>query len=267
MSKKLLFNLSLLMFFVSCNTSKDNLTYFSNLNNNITSGAIASGNYEMKIVPDDELIITITSLVPEATAQFNTPMTNVATRGTVSASQQGALTTYIVDKDGYIMMPVLGKVKVAGLTTSQIAENIKAEVGKTVTDPYVRVQLTNFRINVLGEVNAPGPKSTTKTKYSLIDAITDAGDLTEYGRRDNVLLIREENGQRIYHRINLNDTEILSSPYYYLRQNDVVYVEPNSVKKSNSKFNQDNSYKLSVISTIVSATSVIASLAIVLLSK
>ena len=254
------------LFLASCSTSKDNLTYFANLGNQ-TSGAIPSGNYELKIIPDDELIITVTSLVPEATAQFNTPMTNIATRSAASPTQQSSLMTYVVDRDGYIMMPVLGKIKVAGLTTAQISDVITKEVGKSVTDPYVRVQLMNFRVNVLGEVHSPGPKTTNKKRYSIIDAITDAGDLTVYGRRDNVLLIREENGERIYHRINLNDTEVLSSPYFYLQQNDVVYVEPNDVKKSNSKFNQDNSYKLSVISTVVSAASVIASLAIVLIAK
>lgn len=266
MTKSLFTFIALCLSLASCSTSKDNLTYFANLGKQ-TSGAIPSGNYELKIIPDDELIITVTSLVPEATAQFNTPMTNIATRSAASPTQQFSLMTYVVDRDGYIMMPVLGKIKVAGLTTAQISDVITKEVGKSVTDPYVRVQLMNFRVNVLGEVHSPGPKTTNKKRYSIIDAITDAGDLTVYGRRDNVLLIREENGERIYHRINLNDTEVLSSPYFYLQQNDVVYVEPNDVKKSNSKFNQDNSYKLSVISTIVSAASVIASLAIVLIAK
>ena len=193
----------------SCSTSKDNLTYFSNLGNQ-TSGSIPSGNYELKIIPDDELVIMVTSLVPEATAQFNLPMTNIATRSAVSPTQQSSLMTYVVDRDGYIMMPVLGKIKVAGLTTAQISDVITKEVSKSVTDPYVRVQLMNFRVNVLGEVHSPGPKSTTKKQYSIIDAITDAGDLTVYGRRDNVLLIREENGQRVYHRINLSAKKVVN---------------------------------------------------------
>ena len=266
MSNKILSILICIAFLTSCSTSKENLTYFANLKDQ-TSGEIASGNFQMKIIPDDELIITVTSLVPEATAQFNVPMTNIATRAALSPSQMGSLTTYVVDSEGCIMMPVLGKIKVAGLTTSQIEEKIKAEVSKTVTDPYVRVQLTDLRINVLGEVNTPGPKTTVKKQYTILDAISDAGDLTAYGRRDNVLLIREENGKHVYHRLNLNDAAVLSSPYFYLQQNDVVYVEPNEVQKSNSKYNQHNSYKLSVISTIVSAVSVVASLAIVLISK
>ena len=198
-----------IVFLTSCSTSKDNLTYFSNLGSQ-TSGTIPSGNYELKIIPDDELVITVTSLVPEATAQFNLPMTNIATRSAVSPTQQSSLMTYVVDRDGYIMMPVLGKIKVAGLTTAQISDVITKEVSKSVTDPYVRVQLMNFRVNVLGEVHAPGPKSTNKKQYSIIDAITDSGDLTVYGRRDNVLLIREENGQRVYHRINLSAKKVVN---------------------------------------------------------
>ena len=198
-----------IVFLTSCSTSKDNLTYFSNLGTQ-TSGSIPSGNYELKIIPDDELVITVTSLVPEATAQFNLPMTNIATRSAVSPTQQSSLMTYIVDRDGYIMMPVRGKIKVAGLTTAQISDVITKEVSKSVTDPYVRVQLMNFRVNVLGEVHAPGPKSTNKKQYSIIDAITDSGDLTVYGRRDNVLLIREENGQRVYHRITLSAKKVVN---------------------------------------------------------
>lgn len=267
MYSKLVSLLICIFVLTSCSTSKENLTYFSNLDQNATSGSLPSGNYELKVIPDDELIIIVTSVVPEATAQFNVPLTNISSRGITTPSQQPSLTTYVVDNDGNIMMPVIGKVKVAGLTTSQIEDKLKVEIGKTVTDPYVKVQLTNFRINVLGEVNAPGPKSTTKKRYSILDAITDAGDLSPYGRRDNVLLIREENSQHVYHRLNLNDAAVLSSPYFYLQQNDVVYVEPNDVRKANSRFNQDNSYKLSVISTIVSAASVVASLAIVLIAK
>ena len=131
----------------------------------------------------------------------------------------------------------------------------------------MRVQLVNFRINVLGEVKNPGAISVKKERYSLLDALADAGDLTEYGERSNVMLIREVDGKRIYHRLNLNNSEVLSSPYFYLQQNDVVYVEPNEIRRENAKYNQNNSYKISVVSTIVSACSVIASLIIALTVK
>jgi polysaccharide export outer membrane protein len=252
----------------SCSTQKEQLTYFEGLGTQQTTGVIDGGSYEVKIIPDDELVITITSVVPEATAQYNvTPMAIARRSEATESKQQQSFLTYVVDKNGEIMLPVIGKIKAAGLTTSQLCSAIKAEVEKTVKDPYVRVQLANFRINVLGEVSTPGAIQVTNERYTILDALADAGDLTPYGKRENVLLIREENGQHIYHRINLNDTEILSSPYFYLQQNDVIYVEPNEIKKANSRYNQDNGYKLSVISTVVSAVSVIASLTIALFSK
>ena len=171
MTKSLFTFITLCLSLASCSTSRDNLTYFTNLGNQ-PPGAIPSGNYELKIIPDDELVITVTSLVPEATAQFNTPMTNIATRSAMSPTQQSSLMTYVVDRDGYIMMPVLGKIKVAGLTTAQISDVITKEVSKSVTDPYVRVQLMNFRVNVLGEVHSPGPKSTNKATSPYTAAAT-----------------------------------------------------------------------------------------------
>lgn len=250
----------------SCSTTKNDISYFTNIGTS-ESGAITPGSYEIKIIPDDELIITVSSLVPEATAVYNTPMANVATRNTTTPTTVGSLLTYVVDQNGDIMMPILGKLHVSGLTTKEISSMITKEVEKTVKDPYVRVQLLNFRINVLGEVNSPGVQTIGTERYTIMDAIAASGDLTIYGQRNNILLIREENGQNTYHRLNLNDVNILSSPYYYLQQNDVIYVEPNKIRKDNSKFNSNNNYKLSVISTCVSAAAVVSSMVIALCIK
>lgn len=252
----------------SCSSSKESLTYFSNLSPEQTSGTIEGGSYEITIIPDDELVITVTSLTPDATAPYNAPLAAISNRAEKQeATRQQTLQTYIVDQNGYISMPIIGKIKAAGLTTNQLCKQITDKVAQNVIDPYVRVQLLNYRVNVLGEVKSPGAIKVVKERYSILDALAEAGDLTPYGRRENVLLIREENGQRVYHRLNLNDAATLSSPYFYLRQNDVVYVEPNNVLQSNSRYSQDNGYKLSVISTIVSAASVIASLAIAIFIK
>ena len=172
-----------------------------------------------------------------------------------------------MDKAGDIDFPIIGKVKVQGLTTQQIKDKLVELISKDVDDPIVRVELMNFRVNVLGEVQRPGAVSVKRERYSVLDALADAGDLTEFGERSNVLLIREENGVKIYHRLNLNEASVLSSPYFYMQQNDVIYVEPNEIRKDNSKYNQNNAFKLSVISTIVSACSVIASLVIALTVK
>ena len=140
-------------------------------------------------------------------------------------------------------------------------------MAEKVKDPYVRVQLTGYGVNVMGEVNAPRRVYIGKEKITLLEVLTLAGDLTQYARRDNVLVIRTVDGKRTYQRLNLQDSSIFSSPYFYMQQDDVVYVEPNKIKIDNSKYNQFNAYKLTMVSTIVSMASVIASLVIALTVK
>lgn len=252
---------------VSCSSSKESLTYFEDIDSVLGANGLGSNEYSVKVVPDDELKIVITSQIQEATAPYNLPMANYVTATELTSKNTPAIQTYVVDKNGYITMPILGDIKVAGKTTDEISKEIKSLVEKDVKDPYVVVAFCGFRVNVLGEVKAPGAKMVTKERYSILDAIADAEDLTEYGKRENVLLIREEDGVKKTVRLNLNDAKLLESPYFYLQQNDVVYVEPNKIKKDNSKYNQNNAFKMTVVSTVVSALSVIASLVIALTVK
>ncbi|MBQ2046348.1 MAG: polysaccharide biosynthesis/export family protein [Muribaculaceae bacterium] len=268
--RKIITNISLLLLSIvavsSCSSYKTSLPYFEDIRDSI-SGEFNQGDYGIKIIPDDELLITVTSMVPEATAMYNLSLSNPATRDGVLKSTQPQQQTYIVDVNGDIQFPVLGKLRVAGMSTQELTQELTSRISKDVDNPVVRVQLVNFRINVLGEVKHPGAISVNKERYSILDALADAGDLTEYGERSNVLLIREIDGKRIFQRMNLNSSTLLTSPYFYLQQNDVVYVEPNEIRRENAKYNQNNSYKISVVSTIVSACSVIASLVIALLVK
>lgn len=250
----------------SCSSSKTVLPYFTDITT-VPEGEFEAGNYSPEIKPDDELLITITSSVPEATGHYNLPMSNPATRDNMLGYSSPQQQTYIVSSNGDITMPILGDVHVAGLTTEQIKDKITAMVRKDVSDAIVRVQLINFQIIVAGEVSRPSRLRVNRERFSILDAISEAGDLTPYGERSNILLVREENGKRVFHHLNLNSSDILSSPYFYLQQNDYVYVEPNKIRESNAKYNQDNAFKLQVISTIVSASSVIASLVIALTVK
>ena len=251
-----------------CKTATENiLSYFRNLGDS-PSGVMPQGmGYDIKIVPQDELSIIVSSSVPEATAMFNQPQANTATRGEMSTQAMPRLQSYVVNKDGDIVMPVIGKLNVVGKTTREIEQMIFARVSQTVKDPFVRVELLGFYVNVMGEVKTPQRIHVETERFTLLDALSAAGDLTEYGERSDVMVIREENGKQTYHRMNLADSNIFSSPYFYLQQNDVVYVEPNQIRIDNSKYNQNNAYKLTVISTIVSAASVIASLVIAMAVK
>lgn len=251
----------------SCSTAKRSpLPYFEDIQQTAEL-TVDTDNYSPKIEPDDELFIMVTSRIPGATAAYNLPMQNPGMRQELLKSVTPQQQTYIVDSKGDILFPVLGKVHVAGLTTMQLADELTRLIGADVEDPEVYVRLVNFKVNVAGEVRQPGQLTVTNERFSILDALSAAGDLTEFGERDRVLLVREEDGKRTAHRLNLNSSDLLTSPYFYLKQNDYVYVEPNQIRVDNSKYNTNNAYKVTVISTIVSACSVVASLVIALTVK
>lgn len=257
----------LAMFLASCSSSRSNLTYFEDIDSSYEV-AVNTSNYSPKIAVDDELSILVTSLSPLASAQYNLVQTNEATRDDdLIVSTTPRLQTYIVSPSGTIDMPVIGTISVAGMTVEQLKQKLVDIISKDVEDPTVVVRMINFHVNVAGEVKEPGSQKVTSQRYSVLDALTAAGDLTEYGERTNVLIIREENGKRTAHRIDLTSADVLTSPYFYLQQNDYVYVTPNKIRQDNSKYNQNSAFKLSVTSTIVSGCSVIASLIIALAIK
>ena len=251
---------------LSCTPGKNNtLAYFKNLGD-APSGTLPNpqGSYPMRVQPDDELLITITSVVPEATAAYNLPMDNPATRSNLRTTTQPRSQTYIVDDGGYIMMPILGRMLVKGKTLNEITAEITELVSQNVKDPLVRVDFVNFSVDVMGEVRAPQRVYSGHQHFTVLDALAQCGDLTEFGKRDRVYVIRTEDNKRTYERLDLTNSDVFNSPYFYLKQNDVIYVEPNQIRIDNSKYNQNNAFKLSVISTVVSSVSVIASLIIAL---
>ncbi len=255
-----------ILMLTGCGARKNQLAYFKDLPTDVSEVVVESDidDYSLKIVPDDELLITVTSLEPTATSMFNLPMANIAQRGEQQVTGNVAMQTYIVDGEGDIRFPMLGNIHVAGMTTKQLTDYLIEKISPEVETPMIRVEIINFAVNVLGDVKVPGRYTLKKESVTLLDALAMAGDLSEYGHRNNVLLIRREGNKKVYHRFNLSDSKSLESPYFYLKQNDVIYVEPDEVKASNAKYNTNNSFKLSVISTVVSTVSVIASLIIAL---
>lgn len=250
----------------SCSSNKTVLPYFTDISQ-IKEGVIETGEYSTLIKPDDELLITISSSYPSATARYNLPLTNPATREDMMLATTPKQQTYVVDSKGDILMPTIGKLHVEGMTTEALQKEITDIVQKDVADAVVRVQLINFQVIVAGEVARPSTIRVNRNRFSILDALSAAGDLTPYGERSNILIIREEDGNRTFAHLDLNSSDILTSPYFYLKQNDYIYVEPNEIRQANSRYNQDNAYKLTVISTVVSAASVIASLVIALTIK
>lgn len=244
----------------SCGSVK-NVAYFQNADS--ISLAASKVLYEAKIMPKDELTITVITTDPKAAMPFNLSVSNtLGTSGQLSSSQ-GSLQAYLVDNNGNIVFPIVGTLHVGGLTKSQAEELIKSKVKPYLAateNPIVTVRMASYRVVVTGEVNSPRVVSVPQEKMSIIEALAQAGDLTIYGRRENVMLIREDaTGQKSVHRINLNDANIINSPYYYLQQNDVIYVEPNKVKAQNSAIGSSTSILLSVVGTLMSLGSIIIS--------
>ena len=212
------------MFLASCANTRET-TYF----NNIQSGTIPAPttNVDVPIQKNDILSISINSLNPEATEVFNTSTSNRTTEAL----------GYLVNEDGFIQLPIIGNIKAIGLTKKQLSEQITKLLidQRLLVDPIVNIRHLNFKVTVLGEVAKPTVINVPSEKISLLEAIGLAGDLTIYGKRENVLLIREkQNGQKDIFRVNLNNDQIFRSDYYYLQPNDVVYVEPSKAKVANA---------------------------------
>lgn len=215
--------------------------------------------YEVIIHSDDLLAIMVNSRDPELALPFNMPMVTYQL-GSNNGGQQRVL-GYLVDTNGDIDFPILGKIHVEGLTRMQLTELVKSKLieGDLIKDPIVTVQFLNFKVSVMGEVGRPGSFTISGDRITLLEALSMAGDLTIYGRRDRVGVIRENNGKRTILFHDLRSADIFNSPCYYLQQNDIVYVEPNKAKSGQSSINQNNS-----IGVWVSVISLLTTIAVLI---
>lgn len=262
--KKLLLSfvlMAMILFMGGCSGSKQ-VAYFQNIDS--ISLSASRGLYDAHIMPKDMLTITVITTNPAASAPFNlTVSQTVGSSGQLSTSA-GSLQGYLVDNDGNINFPIIGEIHVAGLTKEQCEDMIREKVKPYMAakeNPIVTVRMSSYRVTVTGEVNNPGVVPVSTEKMSIIEAIAQAGDLTIYGKRNNVLLIREDaNGEKHAHRINLNDANLFNSPYYYLQQNDIIYVEPNTVKAKNSGIGSSTTIWFSFISIVTSVASLLVNI-------
>lgn len=216
---------------------------------------------DIRVRPEDKISIIVNSKDPLLMELFNLPTVSRQIGSNSSGANSQGISGYTVDKSGNIDFPVLGAVHVAGMTREEIASYIKEELVEKnlVKDPIVTVEFQNLTVSVLGEVANPGRYNIDKDHLSLLDAISMAGDLTVYGKRDNVLVQREENGKKVLYKVDLNSgLDLYASPVYYLQQNDVIYVEPNSMKARQATVNGNNirsaTFWMSLASLLVTIT-------------
>ena len=244
---------------VSCVPSKK-MIYLQGADELSETPQTIAQNYELKIVPDDQLLITVSSKDGELLELF----ANSQVLGSSESSSIQETVGLRVDKQGKIEVPILGEMQAAGLTRGELAKAIEAKLieGEYLNDPVVTVQLKDFKVTVMGEVNSPGVQAISGDRVTILEALTMAGDLTPSGKRDNILVVREEGDQRVSYVVDLTSSEkVLTSPCYYLKQNDVVYVQPNKsigVKGSATlSFVSASSSILSVIASVLSIVSMI----------
>lgn len=212
--------------------------------------------YIPTIQPNDILTIVVSAADPKVTAPFN-PVSSMSSGSVTQSADMALRPTYTVDEQGNITLPMLGKVKVSGLTRLQAIDKLRSELSQYIKDPGVNINFNNFRVSVLGEVARPGSFIMPTERVTVLEALGMAGDLTIRGVRQNVMLIREVNGQKSMHRLDLTKEETLNSPFYYLAQNDVIYVEPNKAQINNSKLGANTNIIISIAGLIITVISVL----------
>jgi len=248
--------LMLLALFISSCGSRQDIVYFQDVDMVAMSRPIS--NYSPVIKPDDRLTIIVAGADSDLVKPYNL--------NTVTFSDDygniGRTTTqsYLVDPNGNIDFPELGKLKLAGLTRTQATETIKTRLKDFLENPMVLIRIINFKVTVQGEVRNPGVFKIENERITLLEALGLAGDLTIQGRRDNVLVVREEGDKKVYYRVNLTSEAVFNSPVYYLAQNDYIYVEPNNSRVKSSNIGPNTTTTLSLISTLVTVSALIISI-------
>ena len=252
----LIFGLTVLV--SSCGTTQ-NVVYFSDLDSTKVKEVPIAAFKEPLIQTDDILSITIQTLDISASNTMSQTSASSSGSGTSeknSSPEAAAVSGFLVDKDGNVEIPILGVLKLAGLTTTQAKELIRKKASQYYKDPTIQVRFANYKITILGEVSRPSTYTMPNEKVTILDAISLAGDLTIYGKRENVLLMRDNGDKKEIVRLNLNSSNTISSPYYYLKQNDVVYVEPSKAKSA-----ANNAPRIQLITILIALGTLIVTIA------
>jgi polysaccharide export outer membrane protein len=252
---KKLIPLVLVTLLFSCASRKD-VVYYQNIDNMQEQQKISS--YETRIQPDDLLMIIVSAEDPEIAMPFNLRSVSMVApaRQDLVLSQQ-TMQLYLVDASGAIEFPVLGKLQISGLTRSEVLGMIKKRIAVYIKDPIINLRIMNFKVSVQGEVTAPGTYTVDSERITLIEALSKARDLTIYGKRNNILIIREIDGIKSYNRVDITKTDFINSPFYYLAQNDVVYVEPNQNKINGAAIGANTGVIISITSILITLITLI----------
>lgn len=256
----LYYSIIVTLLLTSCVSTKQ-ITYFDNKDQ--VDLSLSKTLYDAKIMPKDILQIQVFTMTPEAAEPFNLMKLSGSSSISSSTSNQGSIYDYLVDNDGNITYPVIGTLHLGGLSKSEAEALIKSKILPYMAEAenvVVHVRMVNYKYAVLGSVRSPGVFTTQNEKVNILEAIAQAGDLTTFAYRDRIYLIRENSeGQKEFHQLNINDASIITSPYYYLQQNDVIYVEPRKTEARNAFISANTTIWFSLASSLMSiATFILA---------
>jgi polysaccharide export outer membrane protein len=248
-------SLFLILFLFSCSSPKD-VIYYQGIDGMTPSEK--STSYEIKIQPDDLLMIIVSAEDPEIAAPFNLKSISIQSPGKLDAATgQQTMQLYLTDANGFIEFPVLGKLKVSGMSRSEVFQMLERKIGVYIKNPMINLRVMNFKVSVQGEVNSPGTYPVASDRITLIEALTMAKDLTIYGKRNTILIIRETDGVKSYNRVDITRADFINSPFYYLAQNDVVYVEPNKTKINGAAIGPNTGVIISITSVLITLITLI----------
>ncbi|MFV8465664.1 polysaccharide biosynthesis/export family protein [Flavobacterium sp. LB1P62] len=243
-----------IVLFFSCASKKD-IVYYQNID--ILQKQEKGTSYEIKIQPDDLLMIIVSAEDPEIAAPFNLNTVSVVSVDKQDTPGLQSAQLYLVDTMGNINFPILGKLKISGMTRSEVLEMLCKKISTYIKNPMVNLRVMNFKVSLQGEVNSPGTYTVVSERLTLIEALSMAKDLTIYGKRHNILIIREIDGVKSYNRVDITKAEFINSPFYYLSQNDVVYVEPNKTRINGAAVGSNTGVIISVSSLIITLITLI----------
>lgn len=242
--------------FASCTSSKDIVYFQGDSNSKTDSTSVGKGNkseFETTIKTDDVLAIIVSAPDPLIAAPFNLPVVGVQRGGEalINTASQQQLQTYLVDREGNISFPVIGVVKVGGLKKEEVVSKLIKELKRYINEPIVNLRIVNFKVSVLGEVAKPGSFNIQGERVTLPEALSLAGDMTIYGLRHEIVVLRDVNGVKTYNNVDIASPGLVNSPFYYLTQNDVVYVKPNKTRVKSSAIGPNTTVIISAVSLLL----------------
>ena len=254
MKKNILLAVLGALLFASC-ASRESIVYYQDIDQQTR----VVGTHNTIIQPDDLLMIIVSAQNPLAAEAYNLTTNLTVDPNDQSGTARRQQQLYLVDSEGYIDFPVLGRLLIGGKTKEQVSDEMHALIAKDIKDAVINIRLMNYKVTVMGEVNRPGVHKINSERITLPEALSLSGDLTKYGKRDNILITRETTNGITTQRVDLTSTDFMQSDYFYLKQNDIVYVEPNKTRVNSSGVGPNISIYLTVISLLLTTTALILS--------